>query len=462
MPNYARWSQNPAIPFAWAPGDITTFSPDGYTVTTYSDGGVASISAATGKVCFGITTDGDSNLQMGISTAGHFVPGGQTGFNAILLNQALEVGVYIAGVGTHVYNIGGSWGQAVYCFLDCDAGLVWLSTDFVNYYGQSGSVLTAAEVAAGSDGFPWGTYPFYPGGYCTFAGNNNNGTMTFTIVSGQSGFPGTLPAGYTAIPATVQVVSVPTFIPGGALPINWAGGAQTGLDAIINGTTYTLTGQTSGYGGLAYGPVVPDYTIQSGLLVDATYGVDAQPFGPVQANPPGTPLLNFVANANSPTTDNLTLPLSSPANVLSFGINDNTLAHNGSFGESHTLSFQNSDGVDLVTVGIIYPPGALTNGTVTVGSFAPVVLSTGANSQVSGSMTLQSTDGEVTGTLTCTANGTVQSSSVYTFSTGSADAAVTQVAVNTLSQGGGVQIGISVSGSLYVASTGPGYYLTFL
>jgi len=90
------------------------------------------------------------------------------------------------------------------------------------------------------------------------------------------------------------------------------------------------------------------------------------------------------------------------------------------------------------------------------------VLSTGANSQVSGSMTLQSTDGEVTGTLTCTANGTVQSSSVYTFSTGSADAAVTQVAVNTLSQGGGVQIGISVTGSLYVASTGPGYYLTFL
>ena len=103
----------------------------------------------------------------------------------------------------------------------------------------------------------------------------------------------------------------------------------------------------------------------------------------------------------------------------------------------------------MLSVSIIYPTsGGGVDGTLTVGSFTPVVLTSGANGQVAGNMTLAVSGSNVVGTLAFTANGTLHSSSSYTFATGTTSDLVSRVLVTpVVTLNGRTRRGVSISGT---------------
>jgi hypothetical protein len=73
--------------------------------------------------------------------------------------------------------------------IDASSKLAWFTVDGVNFYGSSGTARTAANVAAGSDGFDFATAVSASTFYAAVGAMENTG-QGYTIQSG-------LPAGWT-------------------------------------------------------------------------------------------------------------------------------------------------------------------------------------------------------------------------------------------------------------------------
>jgi uncharacterized protein (TIGR02217 family) len=439
MTNYPRWTDSSQV------GSFSNPSSDGSTVTcAIGQTSYASISAAAGKFVFGVKANGQYSQNAGLRCAEFFLTGGAN--SAIFAGQDLTLTKYNNG-SVSSYSMSGTWASIIYVCYHVDSGLVWLTLGDGNFWGASGTALSAAQVAADTDGINWAGFTGVSDGAGAY-GYSGSTAGAWTLLTGAAGFPFTLPSGYGPLPATVSIFSFGLFNVGDALPINWLGAAQSGLNGSLDGGTFsTLSGTTSGSGGTALGPAVSDLDIHYAQLQDATYPLDVTFPGYFQACPSGPPLLSNADVASSSSTE--TLALTSNANTLSFAINSNVLAHDGTFGEGDTFVFANSAGGTLLPVSIIYPDtGGGVDGTLTVGSFTPVVLTSGANGQVTGNMTLGVSGSNVVGTLAFTANGTLQSSSSYTFATGTTSDLVSQVLVTpVLTLNGRTLRGVSISGS---------------
>ena len=441
MTNYARWSQNPLF---W-PGQ-GTFSDDSQIITTSSGGGgLGSISASTGKFIFGISLTGGGNCQIGIFTPGYYL--NSTPYSGVALNQANEVFYFQGGSGSNQFTISGSFAGAGYFCIDVGAQTLWISIDGVNWYGAGGTVYTASQVAAGTGGINWGAFPYVSGGMAIFC-DANTALQNFTLINTVAGLGFTPPSGFSIVPPTLTFAA-DLFNISNSLSLSWAGNSLSGLGCSLDGGTVTaMGGGTTGSSGVATGPTISDYNIHAAAIQDTTFKTDYTGESYFQACPSGPPLLSMVDNSVGGSTTE-TWTLASSANTLSFAINSNVLAHDGSFGEGDTFAFTNSAGGTLLSVSIIYPPsGGGVDGTLTVGSFTPVVLTSGADGQVTGNMTLGVSGGNVVGTLGFTANGTLQSSSSYTFATGTTSDLVSQVLVTPVATlNGRTRRGVSISGS---------------
>ena len=439
MTNYARWSQNPLF---W-PGQ-GTFSDDSQVITTSSfGGGLGSISASTGKFIFGISVTSGGNSQIGIFTPGYFL--NSTPFSGVALNQANQVFYYQGEIGSNQFTISGSFAGVGYFCIDVGAQTLWISIDGVNWYGAGGTVYTASQVAAGTGGINWGAFPYVSDGMAIFC-DANTGQQNFTLINTVAGLGFTPPSGFSIVPPTLTFTPSPFNI-SNLLGLSWAGNSLSGIGCSFDGGTVTaMGGGTTGSSGVATGSTISDYNIHTAAIQDTTFNTDYTGTSYFQAAPAGPILLSDVDFSGSTTTE--TWALASSANTLSFALNSNVLAHDGSFGEGDTFSFVNSSGTTLLTASIIYPGGGGVDGTLTVGTFTPIVLTSGADSQTTGSLALSTSGGNIVGDIYFSANGTNYSSSSYTFATGTTVDNVTALHVTRVSTINGRTLrGASVSGT---------------
>ena len=441
-----RWSANAAIATNIG-GTVTSIINNGTTLLlgngSPNAGSVAAIKATSGKFIWGLDINMSGAQFAGLWTTSRVLPTAGSD-NCIDVNNSSGAKAFLIQSGSVVstFSISGTTGNNPYYLLDVGAGSAWVTLDGVSFYGAGGTVYNATQVAAGTGGINWGSFPEVSTGQIVLAGTNGGGTLSIL----NSGFPGTVPTGFGPLPTTTDILSIGLFNTGGTVPIHWEGGAS-GLNGSLDGGTFsTLTGTTTGSSGLAIGPTVSDFNIHGIQIQDVTYPIDVTYPTYFQACPSGPPLLSMIDQQNTTTE---TWSLSSSANTLSFALNSNVINHDGTFGEADTFVFANSSGGTLLPVSIVYSAGGGgVNGTLTVGSNSPIVLTSGADGQVSGNMTLGVSSGNVVGTLAFTANGTLHTSSSYTFATGTTNGLVSEILVTSQSTlNGRTMRGASVSGT---------------
>ena len=271
--NFARIAQsNPALSIF--SNSAAVLNSDGTTISVNAAGCIAAISG-TGKYVFGIQSNNNNPQQLGIFNAEFFTSDASVGYSGLSFNQANQVGYYNNSVGSGtLYDIPGSFANIVYYATDMTAKLVWLSVDGVNWYGPSGTARSIADVAAGTDGFLWSAWANTSQGMVVFMNYNGSGGV-WVLINGENGFPFNLPSGYSALPATINITSIAQCSIGQPFGFNWIGGSLTNpLQGLLDGSTITLTGSTTGSGGLAYGPTFTDYLPHSFALIDPDYPVD--------------------------------------------------------------------------------------------------------------------------------------------------------------------------------------------